>query len=88
MLDNQKSHSAEGLLSISQGTMLAPLLFIIYINDLPACEHNQIKLYADDLLLHSHITSVADCIALQQDLDSLAQRSHSWLIDGFQPIEI
>ena len=60
--------------------MLAPLLFLMYISDLPACIHNQIKLYTDDVFLYSHINSVADCFALQQDLDSLAQWSHSWLM--------
>ena len=49
----------------------APPCFLIYINDLPSCVHNQIKLYADDILLYSHNNSVADCISLQQDLYSL-----------------
>ena len=80
VLNNQISHSAEVLSGVPQGTVLASLLCLIYINDLPACVHNRIKLYTDDVLLYSHINSVADCIALQQDLDSLAQWSHSWLM--------
>ena len=55
MLDNHKSHSAEVLSGVLQGTMLAPLLFLMYISDLPACIHNQIKLYTDDVFLYSHI---------------------------------
>ena len=69
MLGNQKCHSAEVLSGVLQGTMLAPLLFLMYISDLPACIHNQIKLYTDDVFLYSHINSVADCFALQQNLD-------------------
>ena len=80
MLVNQKSHSAEILPGVPQGTMLVPLLFLIYINDLPTCVHNQIKLHADDVLLYSLSNSVTDYIALQQDLYSLVQWSHSWLM--------
>ena len=78
--------NCEVLSGVPQGTMLAPLLFLLYINDLPACVHNRIKLYADDVLLYSNINSVTDCIALQQDLDSLVEWSHSWqLNDLFNP---
>ena len=63
-----------------QGTVLAPVLFLLYINDLPACVHNRVKLYADDVLLYANIDSETDCDALQQDLDSLVQWFHSWLI--------
>ena len=56
--------------------VLAPLLFLIYINDLPLSIHNKIKLYADDILLYSQITSIADC--LQQDLDLLVQWANRW----------
>ena len=57
--------------------MLAPLLFLLYINDLPTCVRNKIKLYADDVLLYSFIHTVDDCITLQQDLNLLAQWSHN-----------
>ena len=41
---------------------------------------NRVKLYADDVLLYANIDSESDCDALQQDLDSLVQWSHSCLI--------
>ena len=61
-----------------QGTVLAPLLFLIYINNLLTCVHNKVRLYADDVLLYSCINSKADCISLQQDLTALEQWSLKW----------
>ena len=58
--------------------LLAPLLFLIYINDLPTCVRNKVRLYADDVLLYSCITSTADCISLQQDPTVLEQWSLKW----------
>ena len=51
------------------------------MNDLPDCVQNKIKLYADDVLLHSVIRSTADCICLQKDLNLLHQWSVLWLMD-------
>jgi len=42
--------------------------FLLYINDLPQCVRNRIKLHADDVLLYSVIHSKADCVWLQEDL--------------------
>ena len=66
------------LSGVPQGTVLAPLLSLIYINDLPSCVHNKIRLYADDVLLYSYIQSQTDYTNLQQDLNSLLYWSHTW----------
>ena len=55
-----KSNATSVLSGVPQGTVLAPLLFLIYINDLPTCVHNKVRLYADGVLLFSCINSKAD----------------------------
>ena len=57
-----------------------------YVNDLPDCVYNKMKLYADDVLLYSAIYSAADCAHLQEDLNLLYQWSVTWLID-FNPLK-
>ena len=65
ILNNMKSYATSVLSGVPQGTVLAPLLFIIYINDLPMCVQNKVRLYADDVLIYSYINSKDDCISLQ-----------------------
>ena len=40
---------------VPQGTILAPLLFLCYINDLPENLSSKVRLYADDVLLYKTI---------------------------------
>ena len=78
VLNNTCSESTSVLSGVPQGSILGPLLFLPFINDLPDVVSSQLKLYADDALLHRTISSEDDVQALQQDLNSLSE----WAQDG------
>ena len=83
ILNNCTSHETSVLSGVPQDTVLAPLLFLLYVNDLPQCVRNKIKLYADDVL-YSVIHSEADRVRLQEDLKMLYQWSILWQME-FNP---
>jgi hypothetical protein len=56
---------------VVQGSCLGPLLFNIFMADLPACLSSDVVQYADDSTLFRLITSPADAEALQSDLVTL-----------------
>jgi len=70
------------LSGIPQGSVLGPLLFVIFINDLAeACEGlADIYLFADDAKIFRHIKSPADNLTLQQTCDIVCNWSQRWLM--------
>ena len=57
-----------------------PILFTIYINDLPDVVQNVAKLFADDTKLYAAVNNTNDEIKLQGDIDRLMQWSKEWLL--------
>ena len=76
-IDGNLSTPAEIQSGVPQGLIVGPLLFIMYINDLPSSVHlSRVMLYADDTVLYYAAKSAAELeIALGLDLNNVA----SWM---------
>ena len=72
------SREARVTSGIPQGSVLGPILFVLYINDLPSCVSNYAKLFADDTKIYcqSDVPGASD--SLQKDLDNLDDWSDKW----------
>ena len=79
-IDGSLSEPADVLSGVPQGTVLGPLLFLLYINDLPkyVSTGTEVRLFADDSALYRTIKSPQDHIILQNDLDSLQKWEQEW----------
>ena len=70
---------------VPQGSVLGPLLFLVYINDLEKNIKSNIKFFADDTMLFSVVKDPAlSAVELNHDLDIILQWAHLWKLQ-FNP---
>ena len=80
-INNHVSPQLPVLSGVPQGSILGPLLFLIYVNDLPSSTiHSSLLMFADDTKCLKPIASPHDAILLQHDLNLLSAWSHTWLL--------
>ena len=65
---------------VPQGSVLGPLLFVLYINELPSLVSSNLLMFADDIKLYRCIRSPEDCLILQNDINILLDWSKHWLL--------
>ena len=78
LVDGSMSKPAPVLSGVPQGTVLGPLLFLAYINDInkDLSPGTHIRLFADDSLLYRNILTPEDSAILQRDLNVLQAWEH------------
>ena len=78
VVDGEASDWVPVISGVPQGTVLGPLLFLSFINDLSSGITSKIRLFADDCLIYRPIKNIEDSAALQRDLDILHRWSTTW----------
>ena len=78
VLDGRASDPVPVLSGVPQGSVLGPVLFLIFINDLPDNIMSSVRLFADDCVLYRNVKSPLDCQILQDELNSLAKWETDW----------
>ena len=71
MINGQNSEWSPVRSGVPQGSVLGPVLFVIYINDLDEGVRNHILKIADDTKLFSQVSMYEDAEQLQKDLSTL-----------------
>ena len=67
---------------IPQGSVMGPVLFVLYINDLPdSLKHDsEVYLYADDTKVFHKIKTENDCKILQKDIEQIQKWADTWML--------
>ena len=79
VLNGQHSSWSDVLAGVPQGSILGPLLFLIYINDLSDGLNCNPKLFADDTSLFSTVYNINDATnTLNNDLNKITEWAYQW----------
>ena len=65
---------------VPQGSVMGPLLFLVYVNDILEQVECNISMFADDTKIYTTVKSIADSQRLQTDLNSLVRWADDWLL--------
>ena len=77
-VEGQTSEKVHVVSGVPQGSVLGPVLFLIFRNDLPDSINSSTRLFADNYILYRQIISETDQRLLKEDLDRLVTWEKTW----------
>ena len=77
-VDGKKSRSAPVTSGIPKRSVLGPLLFVIFFNDLPKRVDSTMLIFADDIKIYGRTDLPGDEDKLQKDLNAMVERNKQW----------
>ena len=77
-INNNLSNTLPVVSGVPQGSILGPVLFLIYMNSITfSIQHSQLLMYADDTKCFKQLSSVTDQIHLHEDINAILNWSKS-----------
>jgi len=86
MANGQYSSWTVVVSGVPQGSVLGPLLFLLFVNDIPDWIKTNIRMFADDTKIWTKLSCPEDAVKIQEDLDMLSDWSAAWLLK-FNPLK-
>ena len=80
VLNGIQSQWLEVTSGVPQGSVLGPLLFVLYINDIAENIQCKLGVFADDTKMYSIINNMCNTMELQCDLDNMQEWCRTWLL--------
>ena len=81
LVNGQKSDWIQVRSGVPQGSVLGPLLFILYIDSLHhSVIHSTLKIFADDVTVYRVVSNASDCQLLQEDLTRVFDWTVAWQV--------
>ena len=78
VIKDKMSSWAEVTSGVPQGSVLAPIMFLTYVNDMMDGVRSYASMFADDTKIMRQIKSLEDCVTMQEDLDKIFEWSKEW----------
>ena len=80
MVRAEYSEWVDVISGVPQGSVLGPILFLIYVNNIPEMVNCRIQMFADDTKLFRAVKYIGDCNILHNELNTLSQWTNEWLL--------
>ena len=80
MVRSEYSEWFDVISGVLQGSVLGPILFLIYVNDILETVNSNVKMFADDTKIFRTLKNKSDSEILQADLDNLSEWSNRWCL--------
>ena len=81
VVKGKKSEWRKVTSGVPQGSVLGPIMFLIYVNDMPIGIDSYMNMFADDTKIMRRVKTLEDCNKLQEDLDRIYEWSKKWQME-------
>ena len=78
VVEGRKSPTASVTSGVPQGSVIGPVLFPVYINDLLEQVQSEMRLFADDTIIYHKTNTTNNCRTLHGDLNILQKWEETW----------